>query len=37
MHELYNASTMQKRVIDADQPVTEYLSLARDFWSGEPS
>lgn len=35
MQALYDASSMQKWVIDANRPMTEYLSQARAIWAGE--
>jgi thymidylate kinase len=32
MENLYEMSSLQKRVIDADQPLANYLGMVRDFW-----
>lgn len=34
MEELYEASSLWKRIVDADQPLSQYLGMARDFWGG---
>ncbi len=34
MEQLYQASSLWKRIIDADQPLSQYLGTVRDLWAG---
>ncbi len=34
MEKLYDASSLSKRIVDADQPLSQYLGIVRDFWAG---
>jgi len=34
MEKLYEASSLRKRIVDANRPLSQYLGMVRDFWAG---